>query len=286
MKAQDYVSILQELSNPVSSLRGESTKSLLSNLASSASCDGAQIFERENFMSKSSTGQEPFLLCLEVLSRLDSSQCDLATSLQQVIVSTVRSNGLGPRRLRHFFQLLLDQKGSFSPGSTWLFKLMAQLASSTAPRVRRVFVFDGTAGLYLGGDFQWAWDKGWGLDCDVWVDPTLLSSGQDMLLLRMIGGEEVPGREGIAFEVLLSSQGIAIATGQGAARAERRIAANLPRSSLAHITMSYTHHQIKTSEVEVWVDGQRTVASLKYPSPQVRRRLPPAAGDAGAAKIL
>ena len=270
MKPEDYVVILQEVSSPASAVKASSVERLVKSLAS-AKDDDAQIFERENFLAKTSTGQEPFLTCVEILSTLDPSHFDIASSLLQVLTSTVRSNGIGPRRLRHILQLLLDEKGRFCRGSAWLFQLMIQMVASTTtiPRVHRFFVFDGSAGVYLGGDFQWAWDKGWGLDCDVWVDPAMLSSGQDILLMRMIGGEEVPGREGIAFEVLLSSQGVAIATGQGAARAERRGAVAVPRGAFAHVTVSYTHHQIKTSEVEVWIDGQRTVASLKYPSPQV-----------------
>ena len=271
MKSDDFVGILLEISNPASSLKSSSVERLLSTLCSTSKNEESQIYDRESFFSSSSSGHEPFTLCVEILSKLDTSEYDLATALQQILLSVVRSNGIGPRHLRKMFQLLLEPRGSFCIGSGWLLKTMTQMAGldSVASGLRRFFVLDGLSGIYLGGDFQWAWDKGWALDCDVWLDPASLASGQDVLLLRMIGGEEVPGREGVAFEVLLSAQGAAVATGQGAARTERRCGAALPRGGFAHVAVSYTHHQIKTSEVVVYIDGQRAAASLKYQSPQV-----------------
>ena len=201
-----------------------------------------------------------FQLCLSFMPRCPA---ELVFDLVSLLVAVVKSVGIEVSHLTGLLRLAGDGK-SWPPYSSVLLHGMAEMAEGH--HQGRFFVLDGNGGLYLGGDRDWAFDSGYTLDMWVWREKA--GDWMDVVLYRMIAGEDarMAGRGEVVVEVLLRGGQVVLAVGNGMWRNEAVSDLHVPTCEWSRITISHTPHKMRKSEVSFRVGSSTADAALKFPS--------------------
>jgi hypothetical protein len=232
-----------------------------------------------------------FDVCLERIETTASPQ--VLEQLVSIMVAVESHCGLGVANLSAIISRLTSsspsaQHASWPRYSTCVLRGLCQMASrsrqhiiqihqggATAPKMvthehdsTHMFSFDGlSSGLYLCGNSQWPFEKGYAFETWVWRTCT----GHASHLMSMCSDEEQSGAGGehACVHVIIELEGdVTLHTTHGNSKSRASTTLAVPVGRWSHIVISHlkVNTLLRRSEADVWVDGKCQSVSVNYPS--------------------